>query len=194
MAPHTADEGLALLLVDGDNLLHHVRGGRDDGGVAWLLPRLRRWRSPGLQIVVALDGHAASGEPRRRRAAIGIEFHHAGAHSADDLIIELLSSQPFSARARTVVVTGDRALSDRTRQAGGLARPLDWLVRRLEEGTGPGGVASQAAAASIGQGRPPRLPPADTPDAADQRPWSPGRGATRKHGNPRRNAKPSRQR
>ena len=31
------------VIIDGDNLLHAVRGSRDAGGVAWLLPRLRAW-------------------------------------------------------------------------------------------------------------------------------------------------------
>ena len=124
---------LELLLVDGDNLLHAVRGGRDDGGVAWLLPRLSRWRPAGLRIVVALDGHPAHGETSHRRAATGIEFHHAGARSADDLIIDLLTRQPFSARARSAVVTRDLGLTDRARRVGGLTRTPDWLTEQLDE-------------------------------------------------------------
>ena len=62
-----------LLLIDGDNLLHDVRGSRDEGGVAWLLPRLASWRPLHLRIVVGLDGHAAPGEASRTRATRGIE-------------------------------------------------------------------------------------------------------------------------
>ena len=74
---------LELLLVDGDNLLHAVRGRRDEGGTAWLLPRLARWRPERLRVIVVLDGHPAPGEPMRQRA-LGIELHHAGSRSADD--------------------------------------------------------------------------------------------------------------
>ena len=82
-------EGIDLVLVDGDNLLHEVRGSRDEGGVAWLLPRLSGWRPAHVRIVVALDGHAATGEPNRRRVTRGIEFHHSGSKSADDVLVGL---------------------------------------------------------------------------------------------------------
>jgi len=183
-----------LLLVDGDNLLHAVRGGRDDGGVAWLLPRLSRWRPAGLRIVVALDGHPAHGEASRRRAATGIEFHHAGAHSADDLIIDLLSRQPFSARARSVVVTRDLGLTDRARRAGGLTRTPDWLTEQLDEPTRSAITQSGSAASQIGQGKPPRRPPDAVRGDEERPPWRPGRGATRKRGNPRRGPRAARRR
>jgi hypothetical protein len=186
--------GLELLLVDGDNLLHAVRGGRDDGGVAWLLPRLSRWRPPGLWIVVALDGHPGKGETSRRRVATGIEFHHAGARSADDLIIELLSRQPFDARARSVVVTRDRDLEARAHRAGGLTRSPDWLVGQLDV---PGSWATARGApvgVRIGQGGPPPQP-RSVPHQEDDRPvWRGGRGATRKRGNPQRGTKVPRRR
>ncbi len=92
--PKPAD--IDLLLVDGDNLLHEARGRRDDGGTGWLLPELARWRPPGMRVVVALDGHPAPGEPSRGRAAHGVEHHYAGSRSADDLLIELLSAQPYA--------------------------------------------------------------------------------------------------
>ena len=85
---------LDLLLIDGDNLLHDVRGGRDEGGVAWLLPRLLGWRPAHLNIIVGLDGHAPPGEPSRKRVIRGIEFHHSRARSADDMLIDLLKAQP----------------------------------------------------------------------------------------------------
>ena len=73
---------LDLLLIDGDNLLHDVRGARDEGGVAWLLPRLSGWRPAHLRIVLGLDGHPAPGEANRSRVTRGIEFHHSGRRSA----------------------------------------------------------------------------------------------------------------
>jgi hypothetical protein len=183
-------DGLVLLLVDGDNLLHAVRGGRDDGGVAWLLPRLSRWRPAGTRVVVALDGHPAHGESGRRRVATGIEFHHAGTRTADDLIVDLLASQPFAARARCVVVTRDVDLIERARRAGGLTRSLDWLVSQLDAP----GAAGGAGSTHIGQGAPPRRPGTPSGQEVERPPWRPGRGATRKRGNPRRGAKAPRQR
>ena len=67
-----------LVLVDGDNLLHRVRGMRDEAGLRWLLPRLRAWRPPNATITVMLDGHPDPGEARRRRVATGVEFRHSG--------------------------------------------------------------------------------------------------------------------
>src|SRR4029079_610813 len=72
-----------LIVVDGDNLLHAVRGSRDAGGVAWLLPRLRAWRPPDISIIVALDGHADRGLGDKRPIAPGISVRHAGMRSAD---------------------------------------------------------------------------------------------------------------
>jgi hypothetical protein len=184
---------LDLLLIDGDNLLHGVRGSRDEGGVAWLLPRLSGWRPEHLRIVVGLDGHPPPGEGSRKRVTRGIEFHHSRSRSADDMLIELLLDQPFVARGRIAVVTRDRGLQARAARAGGATRSIDWLMRAIT-GSPTGGGPGRAKPASIGQGKPPPAsaprPPAD--DEAE--PWRPGRGATRKRGNPRRSPKGSRQR
>ncbi|MGD8682522.1 MAG: hypothetical protein PVG27_01120 [Chloroflexota bacterium] len=194
-AQGSVDE-LDLLLVDGDNLLHDVRGTRDEGGVAWLLPRLSGWRPEHLRIVVALDGHPAPGETTRRQVARGIEFHHSGSRSADDLLIDRLTAQPYVGRSRTAVVTHDRSLRARANRAGGVTRSVDWLVRQLA-GVGDKHRGSTRAAdkpVGIGQGRPRRRHLA-APDAEEERgTWQPGRGATRKKGNPRRRAKRARRR
>lgn len=197
MSPQGSVEDLDLLLIDGDNLLHDVRGSRDEGGVAWLLPRLRAWRPQHLRIVVGLDGHPPPGEASRVRASRGIEFHHSGRRSADDLLIEVLAAQPYAGRARTAVVTRDRGLQARATRAGGLTRSVDWLMRQVA-GTSTGGRRSpqgEGKPVGIGQGKPPRSqPPAPVEADDDQRSWEPGRGATRKRGNPRRSAKRSRRR
>lgn len=187
---------LDVLLVDGDNLLHDVRGSRDEGGVAWLLPRLRGWRPPHLHIIVALDGHAPPSEPRRQRAAKGIEFHHSGSRSADDLLIDVLRAQPYAGRLRTAVVTRDRGLQDRARRAGGATRSIDWLMRQVAAPPARSGSAPASRPVGIGQGKPPhRHRVADAHPHEDDRPsWQPRRGATSKTGNPRRSAKASRQR
>ena len=195
MTTGQALNGLVRLLVDGDNVLHDVRGSRDEGGVAWLLPRLADWRPASLHILVTLDGHAAPGESRRPRVARGIEFEHSGSRSADDLIISHLEQMPYAERSRTAVVTRDRGLQDRARQAGGLIRSVDWLMRSI---SGSRAVDSAPARPSgIGQGKPPtglHAPGADQNPETGGPSWQPGRGATRKRGNPRRTAKRSRRR
>ena len=193
MKPKGSVADLELLLIDGDNLLHDVRGDRDERGVA-LLPRLSRWRPPDLRIIVALDGHPAPGESSRARATRGIEFHHSGRRSADDLLIDLLKDQPYAARARTVVVTRDHVLQARATRAGGLTRSADWLMRQVAGPAAAGGAGSKPV--SIGQGKPPRKRHTDRPDAGDDAGsgWEPGRGATKKKGNPKRSPKRSRQR
>ena len=186
---------IALLLIDGDNLLHEVRGSRDAGAVAWLLPRLRRWRPDGMHIVVALDGHAEPGQPGRWVAAPGIWFQHSGSRSADDLLIEMLREQPYAERTRSAVVSGDHGLADRARRAGGATRQVAWLLRQLNAASGPGAISSGTASpVGIGQGPPTRraTPTSHSADADGRDAWQPGRGATRKRGNPRRAAKPPR--
>ncbi len=188
-------DDLDVLLVDGDNLLHDVRGSRDEGGVAWLLPRLRGWRPEHLYIIVALDGHPPPSEPRRKRATKGIDFHHSGSRSADDLIIDILRAQPYAGRSRTAVVTQDRGLQERARRAGGATRSVDWLMQQVAASANPGG-ANSGKPVGIGQGKAPPQRHSDGRDlgVVERAPWQPGRRATRKKGNPRRNAKPSRQR
>ena len=185
---------LELLLIDGDNLLHDVRGSRDEGGVAWLLPRLSGWRPRHMRIIVALDGHAAPGEANRSRATRGIEFHHSGRRSADDLIIDLLKSQPYADRSRSAVVTRDRGLQARASRAGGLTRSVDWLMRQVASGPGMDDTGNKPV--GIGQGKPPPERHFDPPEPGedDGSGWQPGRGATKKKGNPKRSPKRSRQR
>jgi predicted RNA-binding protein with PIN domain len=187
-------EELDLLLIDGDNLLHEVRGTRDEGGVAWLLPRLSGWRPQHLRIIVGLDGHPPPGETSRKRVTRGIEFHHSRSRSADDMLIELLQGQPYAGRSRTAVVTRDRGLQARASRAGGATRSVDWLMNQVLGKPPPG--RGRAKAVGIGQGKPPgerHVEPSDA-DALDREGWQPGRGATKKKGNPKRSAKGARQR
>lgn len=185
---------LDLLLIDGDNLLHDVRGIRDEGGVAWLLPRLSGWRPEHLRIVVGLDGHPPQGEGSRTRVTRGIEFHHSRSRSADDMLLDLLTAQPYADRSRTAIVTRDRGLQARASRAGGATRSVDWLMQQVA--AGPAASGSTTRPIGIGQGKPPRSHHLDADDSAedDRVGWQPGRGATRKKGNPRRSPKGARQR
>ncbi len=236
-----------FVLIDGDNLLHRVRGMRDDAGLRWLLPRLRAWLPAGTRALVMLDGHPDPGDSFRRHVATGVDFQHSGTVDADTAIVGTLAARPYAERSRTVVVTDDRALGDRARRVGGLVRRLDWLVGGLAAAVGDAaggpvqsaesargmftaGMGSEGATAGLGseEAQPHGMGPAtgrartgvrpvgigggrrkaprnaassqnprpggpapapDDREAQEREPWKPGRGATTKHGNPKREPK-----
>jgi hypothetical protein len=225
--PAPLPDDLGWVLIDGDNLLHRVRGGRDDGAVRWLLPRLRAWRPSGVRIVLMLDGHPEPGESFRRQVVTGIESHYSGVVDADTALVKLLHHMPYEDRIRTVVVTDDRQLSDRVRHLHTFVRRLDWFVSQLASGqpaelapvtrrTGSSGAAAGGEAAAVpgvaaapakpgakpvgvGGGKPPKRAagmvggdPSRASDSDPERPpWKPGRGATKKTGNPKRGHPPA---
>ena len=115
--------------------------------------------------------------------------------SADRLIERLVAEAigtggtPDAAHAAgdaILVVTDDIDLGQRVRRRGGRSAGAVWLTRRLDRGV--------LSAPSSGRPRPPK-PVAghgggNTTDGADDSPdrrgWQPGRGATKKTGNPKR--------
>lgn len=108
------------------------------------------------------------------------------------MLVGLLAARPYADRARTIIVTRDRELQARARGAGGQTRSIEWLMRQVNAQEA-GGVSRPT---SIGAGRRPPSPPIETPEPGEDRGagWHPGRGATRKSGNPRRKAKHLRRR
>ena len=167
---------LELLVIDGDNLLHRVRGMRDDAGLHWLLPRLRAWRPADVQVLLMLDGSAGPGMGRRQQAAPGIQLQHSGRIDADTAIVDLVRARGYAERMRTVVVTDDRQLSDRVRYGGVLVRRLDWLIDLLGRPNPDAAEAvksvamAQAASARPTPGRPTPARPAPRPAARSPRP------------------------
>ncbi len=143
-------DGIDLVLIDGNNLLHRQSGGTGEAAVRGLLVDLQRKLPAGVRAVVVLDGHPAPGTPRQQRISAALDVRQAGSQSADDMIVAEVTGQPWSTRARTIVVTDDRALSDRSRTAGALTRRLDWLAALPTAPSGP------VRGATIGAGRPPR--------------------------------------
>jgi hypothetical protein len=143
-------DGIDLLLIDGNNVLHRQRGGMGDAALRGVLVHVQRVLPAGVHCVFVLDGHSAPGTPPRQRISGSLEVRHAGSQSADDAIVAEVASQPWASRARTVVVTDDRALSDRSRTAGALTRRLDWLSAL------PSAASGAVRTAGIGAGRPPR--------------------------------------
>jgi hypothetical protein len=194
--PGRAWAGVAALLVDGNNLLHAVAGNAGPASLRGLLPRVVAAVPLEVDAVLVLDGPPDPGAPSRARVRRGLAIRHAGRVSADALIVQLVEARPFPERAEVLVITNDVALADQVRHVGGRTRPVRWLEERLDEP-----AITRAPGASIGGPRPGRIlrRPAATTDPrgmgdggtdaerdAERPAWAPGRGATRKRGNPRR--------
>ena len=176
-----------VLLIDGNNLLHRVAGSVEPGAQRLLLARLRGAIPPTLSTVLMLDGHADSGTSRTEKVGKGFEIRHSGSMSADDAILRLIDKYPPANRTAITVVSDDRAFTDRARRLGAHTQRLAWLENVM-------GMPGSAGAA-IGAGKAPQRQPAPSQPAPggatedDREPWRPGRGATRKRGNPKRRAR-----
>ena len=185
--------GVERLLVDGSNLLYRMSRDAsiaDPQPPAALVGRLRAVIPGSTRIELVLDGapeHGLAGT----RIANGLTVRHSGRGSADSLLDRLVAdavgsggSAEAAARAADslLVVTDDRELGDRIRRRGGRVAGAAWLIARLDR--------ARLSAPAVGAPRPPR-PTGTATDADDpDRPgWHPGRGATRKTGNPRRRAR-----
>lgn len=173
----------ARLIVDGSNLLHAMRRGAGAAPPAALIGRLRAVIPATIVIDVVLDGPPDPGMGSRRLAS-GIALHHSGRTSADSLIAALVGGpterpDPLG-EASTLVITDDVGLRGRVRSLGARTAGTAWLLGRLDR--------LSLSAPAAGQPRPPAAHRAAEPNAdADERePWKPGRGATKKRGNPRR--------
>jgi len=191
MSEKTPFVEVGLVVVDGNNLLHRTAGGPGPTAARLLLARLRAALPAGVRAIVVLDGPPDPGGPLREVIAPSLEVRHSGRQSADDVIVAIVDQQSYADRARTIVVTDDRALTERVRHLGGRARRLDWLQAILEP---PRRGPRLPPGSGIAPSRPPRPPlaagapaPGSEADEEPDRPsWRPGRGATRKRGNPRR--------
>ena len=179
--PRTLDPlaGITRLLVDGTNLLHAL--GRADGPLppAAVIGRLRALVPAGIVATVVLDGTPAPGAIDRRVTS-GIEVRYSGRRPADALLVDLAGMAPTT----TLVVTDDNELATSLRRFGSRTVRTGWMADQL------GRQRLQAPAA--GRPRPPAPAPVEaTGDEEPPRPgWRPGRGATRKTGNPKRGRPP----
>lgn len=148
-------DGIELVLIDGNNLLHRQRGGTGEGAVRGLIVELQRKLPPGVRAIVVLDGHPAQGTPLQQRISSALEIRHSAGRSADDAMVAEVAAQPWASRGRTIIVTDDRALSDRSRNAGALTRRLDWLTALP---TAPTATAKPGTTIGAGRPRSPRPP------------------------------------
>jgi rRNA-processing protein FCF1 len=167
--------GVTRLLVDGSNLLHAL--GRADGPLppAAVVGRLRALVPAGVQATVVLDGTPAPGAIDRRLTS-GIEVRYSGRRPADALLVELARMAPEG----TLVVTNDNELATSLRRFGARTVRTGWMADRL--------ARQRLEAPAAGRPKPPLDRPAETTGDEDPpRPgWNPGRGATKKTGNPKR--------
>lgn len=166
------------LIIDGSNLLHALRRGAAPAPAATLIGRLRGIIEPGVRIELIFDGPQEQGLGDTRIAS-GVSVRYSGRYTADSVIAKLVAEavQPVA----LLVVTDDAELTDRVKRVGGRTARTEWLMARLSR--------SRLRSPSIGRPRPP-AGAANTgkpgADDEDRRGWAPGRGATRKRGNPKR--------
>lgn len=178
-------EGTDRLLIDGSNLLHALR--RDGLGAppAALIGRLRGVVPAGVGIELVLDGQPESGM-HGARVASGLVVRYGGRRTGDDVLLRLVDEARAAGEGREavdniLVVTDDRRLRLTLRERGVRTAGTSWLIGRMDRG--------RLSSPSTGNARGPA--PVKTADPRDEdRPgWHPGRGATTKHGNPKRRPK-----
>jgi hypothetical protein len=177
--------GIEHLIVDGTNLLHALRRAAAPAPSVALIGRLRAVIPPAVRIEVVLDGPPERGL-RGVRLAAGVTVRYAGARSADAVIgslVEAAAAPRPDGAASILVVTDDRELRLHVGRHGAATARTAWLIGRLGR--------TRLSAPAPGRPRPPALPPsAGGPRDDEDRPsWQPGRGATAKRGNPRREPK-----
>ena len=174
--------GVEWILVDGNNLLHAVgaeRGSRERVPQAALIGRLRGAVPAAIAVEIVLDGPPDRGLAGRRIAS-GVTVRHAGGRTADAVIVGLVggATRVAGGRPGILVVSDDRALGAQVRRLGATTAASTWLLRRLSR--------TRLTSPTVGRERPP-APAVEPTSEGDERPaWTPGRGATRKRGNPRR--------
>jgi hypothetical protein len=197
--PQDPLQGTDRLLVDGSNLLHALRrapaaaAGAEPTPAAALIGRLRAAIPPEVGIELVLDGPPEPGMHGTRVAA-GLIVRYSGRRSADQVLLGLVedvrrAAGPHEERRAAVdnilVVTDDRDLRLALTARGARTAGTRWLTGRLDR--------RRPASPTTGNRRPPRpVTSAGTEetDGDGPRRWEPGRGATKKRGNPRRGHRP----
>jgi hypothetical protein len=180
--------GVTQLLVDGTNLLHAMSRGPDPKPAAALIGRLRGAIPPTATITLVFDGPPERGI-RGERIAGGLTVQYSGRYSADTILVTLVEDAAMTSDSATatdsiLVVTDDRDLKFALRKRGARTTGSAWLIGRLDR---PG-----LSSPGVGNRRPPAPPrvaqqkPGEETQEDQEVRWSPGRGATTKHGNPKR--------
>ena len=144
-----------------------------------------------------------------RQVTSGVQVRYAGRSSADEAIVALLEREFAASTVGTLVVTDDIELSAEVRRTGARTARNGWLVARIdrqrlaspsvgrpsapapagERHGAPSAGRSQEIGTGRGRGSGPAASSGSDPAGAgrDEAPrWEPGRGATKKRGNPKR--------
>jgi hypothetical protein len=178
--------GVELLVIDGSNLLHALRGrSAEVGPAAAIVGRLRGVIPAETTIQLVFDGPPDRGLGTARIAA-GLGVRYSGRRSADDVIVQLARDVLAVGAAGVLVVTDDRELGIRLRRSDARVIGTAWLIGRLGR--------ARLSSPSPGRATPPAAAPGDLggdgaskdEEASARLSWQPGRGATAKRGNPRR--------
>ncbi|HHQ48015.1 MAG TPA: hypothetical protein ENK19_03930 [Acidobacteria bacterium] len=115
------------LLIDGNNLAYRLAGSADRDAVRRKV--LDFVRGQKVTVTLFFDGPSPAGRPDRE--VLGpVTVLYGGRRSADDLIVQRIPSGPHA--ASFTVVTDDRALARRVRNAGGQVLSLSGWMERLE--------------------------------------------------------------
>jgi predicted RNA-binding protein with PIN domain len=125
-------------LVDGNNLLGHLRGGpgaSDEERRAVQARIASRVRSGKSSVVLFFDGEPEAGKREAWMGALTVRY--AGNRSADDAIIEAV--ERAKARRDCHVVTDDRGLAERARSRGARSLSISDFWGRLEDEAPAGG-------------------------------------------------------
>ncbi len=181
--------GTARLYVDGTNLLHalgRARGGAPAEGAplppAAIVGRLRALVPAATVVTIVLDGMPAPGAIGRQVTS-GVEVRYAGSRSADILLHDLARTTPNP--ELTLVVTDDIELGRALRALGVRTAHGSWLAGRLDRQRLVAPAAGRPRPALAAHGGP--SSGGASPDGDGDAPrWKPGRGATKKTGNPKR--------
>ena len=180
--------GVSRVIVDGTNVLHALSRGPERQPPAALIGRLRAAIPGEIRIELVFDGPAERGLVGTR-IAHGVSVRYGGRFSADTVIVTLVEEvglaeggRPGAAAAAAdalLVITDDRGLRYAVGRRGARTAGTAWLLRRLER--------PRLASPTVANRRPPAIaqpPPGSVrdDDAAERKPWAPGRDATRKRG------------
>ena len=175
--------GADRFIVDGRNVLGAMRRAGGDLPAQALIARLWTVVGSRTRIIVVFDGVRDGGAivPERSSRLVVRWSRH---ESADDVIVRMVAEAPVG----TLVATDDIDLGSRARALGATTVRSRQLVERF--------ARQHTAAPSVGAARAPRPSAASAAEAASdddaaRRAWKPGRGATRKTGNPKRGRRPS---
>jgi rRNA-processing protein FCF1 len=180
--------GVDLLLVDGSNLLHAMRGeSATVGAPAAVIGRLRGVIPASTAIQLVFDGPPDRGLGTARIAS-GVGVRYSGRRSADDVILQLARDRADigNPEGSLLVVTDDRELGGRLRRWGARVIGTAWLIGRLGRARLSSPSAGRSKAPPEGSEASEDVEAGDDARSPSKPAWQPGRGATVKRGNPRR--------